>query len=184
VPSPGRVTIRSALLSDTGFESGRGDPVWVDGEMRGVTPLMVVLRPGPHSVRVLRRNFPPQITVLEVKPAGDQFLSAEFGAHSEDPLRYTPPSSISRSDPLPVHVSLPEGEWDQSMAVWLYAAPPGGSFQARQMTRLDSDTKVFAALIPIEVLQNASRQVRVYFKGVGTAGRELYSEIVTIPVSN
>lgn len=183
-PSPGRVTVRSALLSDTGFESGRGDPVWVDGEMRGVTPLTVVLRPGAHSFRVLRRNFPPQITVLEVKTAGDQFLSAEFGARSEEPLRYTPPSSISRSDPLPVHVSLPEGEWDQSMTVWLYAAPPGGSFQARQMTLLDSDSKQFAALVPAEVLQNAARQVRVYFKGVGAAGRELYSEIVTIPVSN
>jgi len=183
-PSPGRVTIRSALLSDTGFESGRGDPVWVDGEMRGVTPLTVVLRPGAHSFPVLRRNFPPQITLPEVKPAGDQFLSAEFGARSEEPLRYTPPSSISRSDPLPVHVSLPEGEWDQSMTVWLYAAPPGGSFQARKMTRLDSDSKLFSALVPAEVLQNTSRQVRVYFQAVGTAGRELYSEIVTIPVSN
>jgi hypothetical protein len=182
--SPGRVTVRSALLSDTGFESGRGDPVWVDGEMRGVTPLTVVLRPGAHSFRVLRRNFPPQITVLEVKSGGDQFLSAEFGARSEEPLRYTPPSSVSRSDPLPLHVSLPEGEWDQSMTVWLYAAPPGGSFQARQMTLLDSDSKQFAALVPAEVLQNAARQVRVYFKGVGAAGRELYSEIVTIPVSN
>jgi hypothetical protein len=183
-PSPGRVTVRSALLSDTGFESGRGDPVWVDGEMRGVTPLTVVLGPGAHSFRVLRRNFPPQITVLEVKSAGDQFLSAEFGARSEEPLRYTPPSSISRSDPLPVHVSLPEGEWDQSMTVWLYAAPPGASFQARQMSLLDSDSKQFAALVPAEVLQNAAHQIRIYFKGVGAAGRELYSEIVTIPVSN
>jgi len=34
------------------------------------------------------------------------------------------------------------------------------------------------------VLRNAARQVRVYFKGVGAAGRELYSEIYTIPVSN
>jgi len=70
------------------------------------------------------------------------------------------------------------------MVVWLYAGPPGGSFQARPMTRLDSDSKVFTALIPAEVLQNAARQVRIYFKGVGTAGRELYSEIYPIPVSN
>ena len=183
-PLAGRVTVRSALLSDTGFESGRGDPVWVDGEMRGVTPLTVNLRPGAHSFRVLRRNFPPQITVIEVKPDGDQFVSAEFGAHSEEPLRYTPPTAISRSDPLPVNVSLPEGEWDSSMTVWLYAGPPGGSFQARPMTRLDSDSKVFTALVPNEVLNNASRVVRLYFKGVGAAGRELYSEIVTIPVAN
>ncbi len=184
LPEPGKVTIRSALLSDTGFESGRGDPVWVDGEMRGVTPLTVELKPGAHSFRVLRRGFPPQISVLDVKPGGEQFLSAEFGSRSEDPLRFTPPSSISISDPLPVTVALPEGEWDQSMALWVYASPPAGSFQARRMTQLDASSKTFSALLPAEVLRNSARQVRVYFKGVGAAGRELYSEIYTIPVKN
>jgi hypothetical protein len=133
---------------------------------------------------VLRRGFPPQITVLEVKPGGEQFISAEFGARSEDPLRFMPPSAISLSDPLPVTIALPEGEWDQSMTVWVYAAPPGGSFQARQMTRLDDNSKTFAALLPPEVLRNASRQVKVYFKAVGAAGRELYSEIYTLSVKN
>jgi hypothetical protein len=183
-PEPGGVTVRSAILSDTGFESGRGDPVWVDGEVRGVTPLTVNLRPGAHSFRVLRRGFPPQITVLEVKPGGDQFISAEFGARSEDPLRFTPPTGISLSNLLPVTIALPEGEWDQSMTLWVYAAPPGGSFQARQMTRLDDASKLFAALLPAEVLRNSARQVKVYFKAVGAAGREIYSEIYTLPVKN
>jgi len=184
LPAPGSVTVRSAILSDSGFESGRGDPVWVDGEVRGVTPLTVNLRPGAHSFRVLRRGFPPQITVLEVKPGGEQFVSAEFGARSEDPLRFTPPSQVSLSDPLPVTIALPEGEWDQSMTLWVYAAPPGGSFQARQMTRLDEGSKTFAALLPPEVLRNSSRQVKIYFKAVGAAGREIYSEIYTLPVKN
>ncbi len=184
LPEAGRVTIRSAVLSDTGFEDGRGDPVWVDGDMRGVTPLTVNLKPGTHSFRVLRRGFPPQISVLEVKPGGEQFLSAEFGARSEDPLRFTPPAALSISDPLPITIALPEGEWDQSMALWAYAAPPGGSFQARRMTRIDASSKVFATLLPPAVLRNSARQVRVYFKGVGAAGRELYSEIYTIPVKN
>ena len=184
LPDKGHVTVRSALLSDTGFESGRGDPIWVDGEMRGVTPLALDLKPGAHGVRVLRRGFPPQITVLEVKPGGDQFITAEFSSRSEDPLRFTPPSKISISNPVPVTISLPEGEWDDSMILWVYAAPPGGSFQARRMTRLDPSSKLFAALIPPEVLRNGGRQVRIYFKAVGAAGRELYSEIYTIPVSN
>jgi len=183
-PAKGRVTLRSALLTDTGFEAGRGDPVWVDGEMRGVTPLTVDLKPGAHSFRVLRRNFPPQISVLEVNPGGEQFLTAEFGARSEDPLRFSPPSSISISDPLPVTIALPEGEMDPSMALWVYAGPPGGSFQARRMTRLDPSSKLFAALLPPEVLHNSARQVRLYFKAVGAAGRELYSEIYTLPVTN
>jgi hypothetical protein len=184
VPAKGHVTIRSALLTDTGFEAGRGDPVWVDGEMRGVTPLTVELKPGTHSFRIVRRNFPPQISVLEVNPGGDQFLTAEFGSRSEDPLRFTPPDFISISDPLPVTIALPEGEWDSSMALWVYAGPPGGSFQARRMTRLDPTSKRFAALLPPEVLRNSARQVRLYFKAVGAAGRELYSEIHTLPVKN
>jgi hypothetical protein len=183
-PEPGRVTIRSALLSDTGFEAGRGDPVWVDGEMRGVTPLTVEIKPGTHSVRVVRRQYPPQISVLDVKAGGEQFVTAEFGAQSEEPLRFTPPTSVSRTNPLPMTISLPEGEWDQSMALWVYAAPPGGSFQPRRMTRIDETSKSFAALLPPEVVRNTARQVKVYFKAVGAAGRELYSEIFTIPVKD
>ncbi|MBI4364319.1 MAG: PEGA domain-containing protein [Candidatus Latescibacteria bacterium] len=183
-PDAGRVTIRSALLSDTGFEAGRGDPVWVDGEMRGVTPLTVEVKPGTHSVRVVRRQFPPQISVLDVKAGGEQFVTGEFGANSEEPLRFTPPASVSRSNPLPVTISLPEAEWDRSMAIWVYAAPPDGSYQPRRMTRIDEASKSFAALLPPEVVRNATRQVKVYFKAVGAAGRELYSEIFTIPVKD
>ncbi len=184
LPDKGHVTVRSALLTDSGFESGRGDPVWADGEMRGVTPLSLELSPGAHGFRIARRGFPPQVTVLDVKPGGDQFITAEFGSRSEDPLRFTPPSVISISDPVPVTISLPAGEWDESMNLWVYAAPPGGSFQARQMTRLDLGSKLFAALIPLEVLRNGGRQVRVYFKAIGAAGPELYPEIYTIRVSN
>ncbi|HEY3157057.1 MAG TPA: PEGA domain-containing protein [Candidatus Eisenbacteria bacterium] len=183
-PPKGRVTIRSALLSDTGFEAGRGDPIWADSEMRGVTPATIELGPGTHSFRVVRRGFPPQITVLDVKPGGDQFITAEFGAHSEEPLRFTPPSSVSIANPLPLTIALPEGEGDQSMVLWLYAAPPGGTFQPRRMTQIDEASKSYAALLPPEVLRNAARQVKLYFKGVGAAGRELYSEIYTVPVKN
>lgn len=184
IPPKGRVTVRSALLSDTGFEAGRGDPIWADGEMRGVTPATIELKPGTHSFRVVRRGFPPQITVLDVKPGGDQFITAEFGAHSEEPLRFSAPPSVSIANPLPLTIALPEGEWDQSMALWLYAAPPGGTFQPRRMTRIDEASKSYAALLPPEVLRNAARQVKLYFKGVGAAGRELYSEIYTVPIKD
>lgn len=182
VPEKGRVTVRSAYLSDTGFEAGRNDPVWVDGEMRGVTPLTVELKPGSHSFRVVRRQFPPQISVIDVRAGGEQFVAAEFGEQSAEPLRFAPPSTLSRSNPLPLTISLPAGEWDQSMVIWVFAAPPGGTFQARRMTRVDEASKSFAALLPPEVLRNASRQVKIYFKAVGAAGRELFSEIYTIPV--
>ena len=143
--------------------------------------LVVTLKPGAHSFRVLRRNFPPQISVLEVKPGGDQFLSAEFGAHSEDPLRYSPPSSISISDPLPVNVSLPEGEWDQSMVLWVYAGPPGGSFQARRMTRLSADSKTFAALVPMEVLLEHVPPGAPLLQGGGRRRTRALLEIYSIP---
>jgi hypothetical protein len=36
--------------------------------------------------------------------------------------------------------------------------------------------------VPNEVLRNTSKKVRLYFKATGTAGRENFSEIYTIPV--
>jgi len=123
------------------------------------------------------------VTVLDAKAGGEQFVTAEFGARSEEPLHFTAPASISLQSPLPLTLALPGTEWDSTMAIWLYAAPPQGSFQARRMTALDEHSRTFVALVPPEVLRNAARKVRVYFKAAGAAGRELYSEIYTLPVS-
>ena len=182
VPENGKITIRTAILGDSGFESGRGDPYWVDGVARGVTPATVDLKPGTHSVRVARRGFPPQVTVLEVKAGGEHFVTAEFGARSEEPLHFDPPDAIDVTNPMPLTIALPTSEWDPSMALWLYAAAPGGSFQAKRMTRLEEGTRTFAALLPPEVLRSNARQVRFFFKATGTAGRETFSEIYTVRV--
>ncbi|HTM00368.1 MAG TPA: PEGA domain-containing protein [Candidatus Omnitrophota bacterium] len=181
-PTTGKLTIRSALLTDGGFEPGKGDPVWVDGVVRGVTPLSVSLKPGDHSVRVVRRNFPAQVTVIDVKAGGDHYVTAEFGARSEQPLQLAPPEGISISSPLPVTVTIPEDAWDPSVSVWLYAASPEGAFQAKRMTKLDGGDRVFAAVVPAEVAQNGDHRVRIYCKASGTDGRELFTEIVTLPV--
>jgi hypothetical protein len=181
-PDTGKITIRSALLTDAGFESGKNDPIWIDGVSRGVTPFSLPVKPGAHSVRVVRRGYPAQVTVVDVKAGGDHYVTAEFGARSEQPLQFMPPSSISISNPLPVTVSLPEGDWDPSVVAWCYAATPDGSFQAKRMTKLEGGDRVFATLVPPEVMNNRLGRVRVYFKASGADGRELYSEIVTIPV--
>jgi hypothetical protein len=154
----------------------------VDGELKGVTPITVPLRPGAHSVRVVRRGFPAQVSVIEVKPGGEHFASAEFGARSGEPLVFAAPLSLSLSDPAPLTITLPESEWSDSPTVWLYAAPPGGSFIARRMTPLEGRQHAFAGLVPPEVLRNAVKKVRVYFRAVGPAGQEIHSEIQTIPV--
>ncbi len=182
IPGNGKLTVRTAVLGDMGFESGKGDPYWVDGVARGVTPATFELRPGTHSVRVARRGFPPQITVLDIKSGTEQFVTAEFGAQSEEPLRLDPPEAVYLSNPIPLTIALPLSEWDPSMSLWLYAASPSGSFQAKRMTRLEEGTRTFAALLPPEVLRGSARQVRFYFKATGTGGREIFSEIYTVPV--
>ena len=181
-PTKGSITVRSATLSEAGFESAKGDPFWVNGVMRGVTPATVELDPGTHSVRVARRDYPPQVTVLDVKSGGESFVTAEFGARTEEPLRFDPPETLSASDPAPLTLGVPPSEWDPSVSLWLYAAPPGGTFQPKRMTRLEEGSRSFAALVPGEVLQNSAKKVRIYFKATGTAGRENFSEIYTIPV--
>lgn len=182
VPANGKLTVRTAVLNDTGFENGKGDPYWVDGVARGVTPATMELKPGTHSVRVVRRGFPAQITVLDIKSGTEQFVTAEFGADSGEPLHFDPPDFISIANPTPLTIALPEAGWDPAMALWLYAASPAGTFQAKRMTRLEEGTRTFAALLPPEVLRGAAREVRFYFKATGVGGHEIYSEIYTVPV--
>jgi hypothetical protein len=181
-PKEGRVTVKTALLGDEGFESGKGDPVWVDGVARGVTPATIDVAPGTHSVRVARRGYPPQITVLDVKPEEERFVTAEFSSESVEPLRYTPPEYFSVSSQTPVMLDVGSGDWDPSTALWLYAAAPGGSFQEKRMTRLEEGSHTFAALLPPEVIRNSAHKVRFYFKAAGPTGREMYSEIYTVPL--
>jgi len=184
VPATGSLTVKSSILGDAGFEAGKGDPFWVDGAMRGVTPATLSLAPGTHSIRVARRGFPPQITILDVNAGGQHFVTAEFGANSAQPLQYQQPESFSISNPTPLTITLPENEWEPSITVWLYAAPPGGSFQAKRMTQIEDASRTFATLLPPEVLQNTARKVRFYFKAMGTGGREIYSEIYTVPLKD
>lgn len=181
-PDPGLLTVRTALLTDEGFHPGKGDPVWIDGTLQGVTPLALTLAPGTHSVRVVRRGYPAQVSILEVRTGGEHFSTAEFGARSEEPLLFKAPLSLSARDPAPLTVTLPEAEWPDSMTVWLHAAPPGGSFQMRRMTPLDPRQHTYAGLVPPEVLGNAEKKVSLYFRAVGSTGRETFSEIRTIPV--
>ena len=183
-PLDGSVEVKSTILGDAGFEPSRGDPFWVDGVPRGVTPGKVALGPGTHSVRVARRGFPPQVSILDVKSGGQAFVTAEFGEHSDEPLRFDAPDAIDRSNPLPLTITLPESEWDPSLALWLYAAPPGGTFQPKRMTRLEEGSRSYAALVPPEVLRSKVGQVRIYFMASGTSGHEIYSEIYTLPVRN
>ncbi|HEX5030199.1 MAG TPA: PEGA domain-containing protein [Candidatus Eisenbacteria bacterium] len=183
-PLDGSVEVKSSILGDAGFEPSRGDPFWVDGVPRGVTPGKITLGPGTHSVRVARRGFPPQVSILDVKSGGQAFVTAEFGEHSDEPLRFDPPDAIDRSNPLPLTITLPESEWDPSLALWLYAAPPGGTFQPKRMTRLEEGSRSYAALVPPEVLRSKAGQVRIYFMASGTSGHEIYSEIYTLPVRN
>lgn len=182
LPTPGKVSVASAILGDEGFQAGKGDPIWVDGVARGATPFTADLSPGMHSVRVVRRNFPAQVTVLDVKPGNEHFVTAEFGARSGEPLRFTPPEALSRSQPTPLTIALPGDAADVEHSVWLYAAAPGASFQARAMARLAADGRTYAALVPEEVLKNQVGQIRVYFKATAAGGHEIYSEIHTIAV--
>lgn len=182
IPEKGSLTVRSAILTDTGFQAGKNDPVWIDGVARGATPLTAELTPGIHSVRVVRRDFPAQVTVLDVQSGGEHFVNAEFGANSAPPIAVDPPAFASISNPLPITISLPAEEWDESTVLWLCAAPPGGSFQAKRMTLLEDGERTYAGLLPPEVLRNAARKVRFFVKATGATGREYYSEIVTVPV--
>jgi hypothetical protein len=181
-PAPGSLTVKSAILGDEGFQAGRGDPVWIDGVARGATPFTIDQPPGMHSVRVVRRGFPAQISIIEVKQGGEHFATAEFGARSAEPLYVTPPASLSRSNPIPLTVELPATSGDEAYAVWLHVAAPGGSFQARAMTALSEGKNAYAALVPEEVMNNAAKKVRVYFRATGAGGHEIYTEIYTLPI--
>jgi hypothetical protein len=62
-----------------------GATVWVDGERRGYTPLVLELPRGPHSARVEYRGESAPVEVIDLPGGNQRFATFELGSTSTRP---------------------------------------------------------------------------------------------------
>src|SRR5207247_10381284 len=84
-PQTGLIEVRGTVSGDQGTEEIKGDPVWVDGVRRGVTPVTLELPSGPHSVRVEHHGEVPPVQVIDLPGGNQRFATFQFGTGIDYP---------------------------------------------------------------------------------------------------
>jgi hypothetical protein len=168
--------------SDLDEEDGAqtGDPVFIDGELRGRTPLTLELARGPHSVRVEHGNETAPIQVVDLPGGNERFLTFEFG--SPQSLRFThqPLSRISVIQPPLVSAALVGTPQPKVKEMWLNVRTPEGSYRRYAMTLLAAPGSTTGAVVfPIGLLDADGRSQ--YYLSASTAdGEDYYTEMIKV----
>jgi hypothetical protein len=71
LPATGVIQVRATMTDADGTTDLEGAKVWVDGERRGSTPLMLELPRGPHSLRLQYRDETLPVQVIDL-PGGNE----------------------------------------------------------------------------------------------------------------
>jgi hypothetical protein len=100
------MTVRARQLGDDGFEEREGNPVFVDGEPMGHTPLNLTLAAGFHSVRVGSRAGDSLIEVVNLEAGTSRYVNAEFGREERLVVDVVPPQRAGAEAPLAIPVRI------------------------------------------------------------------------------
>ena len=87
-PATGVVQVQASMNDDSGTSPLSGATVYIDGELRGSTPLTLELPRGPHSLRVSYQGDSAPVQVIDLPGGNRRFASFQFGLDSDlPPLR-------------------------------------------------------------------------------------------------
>ncbi|MCE9627345.1 MAG: PEGA domain-containing protein [Candidatus Eisenbacteria bacterium] len=84
-PATGVVQVQASMNDDNGTAPLNGAAVFIDGEMRGSTPLKLELPRGPHSLRVMYQGESAPVQVIDLPGGNQRFASFQFGLDSDLP---------------------------------------------------------------------------------------------------
>jgi hypothetical protein len=180
-PANGVLEVRATFTDGNGTNALEGASVWVDGERRGVTPLVLELPRGPHSARVEYRGERAPVQVLDLPGGNQRFASFEMGLNVDAPtLDAAPlPAAVPLGRPTVVSASLSGITSADVKEMWLNVREPDGPWRRYQMVMLKApDGVVGVALFPI-ALFDARGNARYYVSAADQTGDEYFTEIVS-----
>lgn len=179
----GRLTVRARQLGDNGFEEREGNPVFLDGQPAGHTPLTLTIAAGFHSIRVGSREDDSLVEVINLEAGTSRYMNAEFGREERLTVEVVPPQRAGAEAPLaiPVHIRaadesvlLEEGfihivKAGQAKSVGVPLVPSG------------TDPDIWVAVVPRELSAGSSVLVG-YASCNDDLGRSGESELFSIPL--
>ncbi len=178
-PATGVLQVQATLNDDAGSAPLKGATVYVDGELRGRTPLKLELARGPHSLRVTYDDERAPIQVLDLPGGNERFATFAFGIDSDLPtLRLQGDvSRLSASKPGTVSAALEGMAVRDVREAHLHVKGADGLWRRLDMTvAADARGVVVSAPFPTTLLRGQSRTP--WYVSVSSAqGDEFFTEI-------
>jgi hypothetical protein len=181
-PATGLLEIRARYSEAGQSDDLDGAQVWVDGELRGKTPLSLELPRGPHSIRVVHQGETAPIQLIDLPGGNQRFSTFEFGLNIERPS-FAPvslPARIPLDQPTVVSAVLRGAAPGELREMWLHVRNGDGTWRRSAMTMLKApDGVVGVGVFPLTVF-DAKGRTSWYASAATTVGDEYYTEILSI----
>jgi hypothetical protein len=158
-----------------------GAQVWVDGELRGTTPLTVDLPRGPHSVRLVHKGQQAPIQVIDLPGGNQRFAVFELGLDQDVPrLSVDVPARIPRDRPAVLSATVVGVAASEVREMWLHVRMAEGAWRRYAMTVLKSPAGA-AGVVPFPAAAfDAQGRGRYYVSAHSGQGDEIFTEIRSI----
>lgn len=180
-PASGVLQVEATLTDAMGTQPLKGAQVWIDGELRGITPLTLDLPRGPHSVRLVYKGQEAPIQVIELPGGNQRFAVFELGLDLEVPrLAVDIPARIPRDRPAVLSATLIGLAPSEVREMWLHVRMAEGAWRRYGMTVLKSPTGTAGvATFPTAAFDEQGR-ARYYVSAHSGQGDEIVTEIKTV----
>lgn len=178
-PANGVIQAQATLNDERGASPLSGAQVYVDGELRGVTPLSIELPRGPHSLRVTWRGETAPVQVIDLPGGNQRFASFNFGL-DVDAARLTPIGStrtFTAGQPKVVSAAVEGLAASDIHEAWLHVRAPEGIWRRYEMTLLRGTAGLVVTSVFPDNVFDKQGATRWYVRVVSQQGDETFSEI-------
>lgn len=180
-PSSGVLQVEASLTDEQGTQPLRGAQVWIDGVLKGATPLTIDLPRGPHSVRLVHKGQEAPIQVIDLPGGNQRFAVFEVGLDRDVPrLSVEVPARIPRDRPAVLSATMVGVAASEVREMWLHVRMAEGAWRRYAMTVLRSPAGAAGAVAFPSAAFDANGRARYYVSAHWGQGEETYTEMRTI----
>jgi hypothetical protein len=179
-PATGVLVVRAISQDEAGSQAVNGVPVYIDGVMRGPTPLQLELPRGPHSIRASYRGETAPIQVIDLPGGNQRFADITFGSSFDAPrLSVTAPARIPNAVPALISVTVEGAVTSDVREMWLHVRTPEGSWRRYAMNLMRQAGSVVGAVVFPVAMFDAKGNAPYYASALTGQGDEYFTEIKT-----
>ena len=180
-PATGVLEVRANSTQAGETIAVSGATVWLDGAVRGVTPLKLELPRGPHSARVSYQGQDSPVQVVDLPGGNQRFATFELSLDPERPrLTVAPLGRVAAEPPAIVNATIEHMDAPEVREMWLHVSSPEGSWRRFPMTASHAaEGAVGTVEFPFRQL-DARGRARLYVSVTNHSGDEYFSEIQSV----